>query len=128
MRNNRFGSIYLIWSETGHYKIGRSANPRQRFSSLRSSSPLPLRLIHFFETSDCISVERDLHERFKSSRIAGGEWFTLTDAQVEWFKGIHSWLSSFGPIFIDPDDFDLIEQSDIIEFYHDMTEPLWGAL
>lgn len=63
------------------YKIGRSANPKVRFRSLSTVSPVELEVVCLAETHDMVGVETQLHERF-ADRRQQGEWFALTDDDV----------------------------------------------
>ena len=73
------GFVYLMKDTTnGFYKIGFSKNPRYRENTLQAEKPT-IELIDKWEgtTSD----EKDLHNRFKRTRIRG-EWFYLSPADI----------------------------------------------
>ncbi|MCU1424811.1 MAG: ATPase [Microbacteriaceae bacterium] len=57
-------------------KIGTSANPRQRFASLRYDELLA------FERGDR-TLEQRRHAQFAAHRLARSEWFAVHDALVE---------------------------------------------
>lgn len=57
-------------------KIGQTTKLKARMSSLRNSSPVPVKL--FAVVFGSPSIEYALHERFSESRMHG-EWFKLTD-------------------------------------------------
>lgn len=77
------GFIYLVSAKgANRYKIGLTTNIERRFKRLEQQAPFPLVLIHFFATSDCLTSESALHQRFASSRVHG-EWFELTDEDVK---------------------------------------------
>ena len=57
-------------------KIGTSANPRQRFASLRYDSLLA------FEPGDRL-LEQRRHAQFASHRLARSEWFAVHDALLD---------------------------------------------
>lgn len=58
-------------------KIGKAANPAQRFYALKGSSPVPLEFIGVIPGDE--SVERALHARWASVRRSKrDEWFTAT--------------------------------------------------
>jgi hypothetical protein len=84
-RKLRPGQIYLIRSDNGFYKIGRSANAVARFKNLTVQLPYKLELLLVIETDDTVRLEKELHERFHHCR-SRGEWFALSDEDVEWIK------------------------------------------
>ena len=77
--------IYLMKSHLHDMiKIGYSVNPSTRIRTLAAKEPA-LEIIHEFEgrTQD----ERRLHEKYNNKRVKGeGEWFRLSDADVEDIK------------------------------------------
>ena len=78
--------VYLIESENGDYKIGRTRkDPKERVKQLQTSSSEKLNLIFQFETSNELLMERMLHMHFHNTRKMG-EWFVLTDEQVLGFS------------------------------------------
>lgn len=78
MHNAKY--IYFVLSEdSGLVKIGKTKSIKQRFSSLQTMSPVPLRLIGCFRAHD--ALERILHERFERYRCHG-EWFKLNDEMI----------------------------------------------
>ncbi len=79
------GFVYLMQSVEG-YKIGMSATPKARLSSMKSHAP-SIKLIHTFEADQPLVAEGYLHRRFSDSRISG-EWFDLAPEDVERIKGI----------------------------------------
>lgn len=82
------GYVYLIKSNTGHYKIGKSVNPQKRMKEFVSSNvilPIEFTLEHQIETDDYHRLESTLHNSFSEKRFRG-EWFELTDEEVMWFK------------------------------------------
>lgn len=58
-------------------KIGVTTNILRRFSSILSSSPLPLE-VEFFQPGATRSFERKLHDDFCTQR-SHGEWFCLDE-------------------------------------------------
>jgi len=74
------GYVYLmVDSQTGFHKIGYSKNPKVRESTLFSEKP-SIELLGAWEGS--FSDERELHEKFATTRIRG-EWFDLNEIDVE---------------------------------------------
>lgn len=77
--NRRPKSLYIMkCKNTGHYKIGISANPKARESTLQSEKP-SIRMVGQWD--QLAGMERELHQKYAEQRIRG-EWFDLTPAQV----------------------------------------------
>lgn len=74
--------VYLVGASNGLTRIGWTTNIKQRLSTLGTSSPFKLHLLHVIETEQAPSLERRLHEQFKASRN-NGEWFSLTPGEIE---------------------------------------------
>ncbi len=66
----------------GFYKIGKSANPRHRESTLQAEVP-SITIVHIID----INIEKELHNKFKSKRMRG-EWFKLLPEDVEYIKSL----------------------------------------
>lgn len=70
------------------YKIGISNNVSARLETVQTMSPIPIRLYDIFkELKDAMRVEKLIHKHFNEYRTHG-EWFQLTDTQVESLKDI----------------------------------------
>lgn len=79
------GYVYIIGNETGEYvKIGWSTTIRQRFTTLQSYIPTPLKVYALIPAVP--ALERGLHDRFAEHR-ATGEWFRLEGDLAEWIAG-----------------------------------------
>lgn len=81
------GFVYLLWAETGHYKIGRTKYVGNRFRTLSCELPIDIRYLHSFQVEDMAVAERWLHQRFKKKHVRG-EWFALNKSDVKWFMGL----------------------------------------
>lgn len=81
------GFIYLIESENGYFKLGRSVDVERRLSQHEMDYPLQLRVIHSFASNDVRRDEKRLLRNF-SDRQLRGEWFSLELQDVLWFKTI----------------------------------------
>lgn len=67
--------VYLIYSESGLYKIGVSNDVEKRLATLRTSSGHALSCLGYYKTEDkATKVERALHKLFEEFRTLG-EWF-----------------------------------------------------
>ena len=83
------GYVYLIESENGLFKIGRSKDVWKRFSAITLAVPVPITLRHVVPTINYIRAEEWLHEQFASKRHHG-EWFQLDQDDLEWFKDLEN--------------------------------------
>lgn len=87
--------VYLIKDdESGFYKIGYAKCARKRLKALLKQEPLLPKPFQFWLVNKWYvpqSFETRLHERFADRRIRG-EWFELTDADVEW---LHDYMDQF---------------------------------
>lgn len=70
--------VYLIHASNGYTKVGISQDIQKRLGSLRSSSPLPLELIHTIQPVNYggLQMERYLHYYLYQYR-KHGEWFDI---------------------------------------------------
>ena len=76
-------SIYLMHHGLSKvWKIGRSVNPRQREKTLQHQDP---RISLEWTIKAPGKFEQFLHKKFKKKRLRG-EWFELTQEDVEWIK------------------------------------------
>ncbi len=81
------GYVYLIKSERGMYKIGRSKGPKGRIKTLEVKLPFEIEPICLIPTQNANRLEKQLHYRFESKRI-DGEWFALTEEDVQYIKSL----------------------------------------
>ena len=78
--------VYVMQdTANGYYKIGVSDNPSYRERTLQSEKPT-IELLFFFDGT--IDLERVLHAQYADRRIRG-EWFALTDLDVNNIKELH---------------------------------------
>jgi len=85
----RIGYVYLIKDcERNLYKIGMTTDIRKRLNALQSSTGnSSLMLIHKIRSKRCSELEKILHQMF-AGKCVFGEWFQLTDEDVDWIKSI----------------------------------------
>jgi hypothetical protein len=81
------GFVYLIQSEHGECKIGKTHDLSARLHNFHIKLPFRTELIHSIKTDDNISLERELHTRFNAKRI-NGEWFSLTQEDIDYIKNL----------------------------------------
>lgn len=88
---SQHGYVYLIQGprEAGKdlFKIGRTINPKTRFSNLQTGSPVLLKLVKITKTKNPKELERYLHDHCAEMRIRG-EWFALEKKDVRSIKKI----------------------------------------
>ena len=85
--SKRHGYVYLVDSQVGYFKIGRSSEPVERFRKFDVMLPYDMMVIALIETPDMNKLEKELHKRFAEWRIRG-EWFALNPQQVLFIKRI----------------------------------------
>jgi hypothetical protein len=70
-------AVYVMRSENGLVKIGRSRNPEKRRKALQATSGFPVELIHHWPSEAPSTVERAAHLLLSEHRKAG-EWFDVS--------------------------------------------------
>ena len=88
MQEEYEGYVYFIQEHTGLIKIGWSISPSKRLASLQTANAYPLKLIGFIPSND-ITLEKKIHDKLHSFRV-NGEWFNITEKQVESLIKIYS--------------------------------------
>ena len=85
------GYVYLIGEigNEGRYKIGstRAKKVATRLKQLQTGNANELYIKESYETEYPFKIEKMLHNHFKSSNLMG-EWFELSESDVEAFKGV----------------------------------------
>lgn len=84
----RFPTVYVAKAVgLDVYKIGRSSGVFTRLSTLDRGTPFGIELIALIRTIDAEELERFLHRIVKGPRVHG-EWFQLTEEDLQTIKGI----------------------------------------
>lgn len=81
------GFLYLVKSDRGYYKIGKTKNPDDRQRTFGVQLPFEVEFVHVIESDAYHWAEEQLHARFSGQRIKG-EWFDLTEEDVAWIKSL----------------------------------------
>jgi hypothetical protein len=81
------GFVYLMLSETGLYKIGRSTDCQARLKAVKQQERCGVTFIGAHDVSDAHAAERAAHAMFAEKR-EHGEWFRLTPSDVDKFKAL----------------------------------------
>ena len=77
------GYVYLVQAVgTDRFKIGRAINVPNRLRALQTGSPLKIRYVYHAYVRNMNLCEMELHHKFSEQREIG-EWFTLTQKDVE---------------------------------------------
>lgn len=96
-RNHKTSFIYLMYDGT-YIKIGLSDKPDERLSNLQIGNA-NIKLLFYAEVHNAYSIERHLHDKYKSKHIIG-EWFNLSKVDIEHIK---KYLNSLSPSKKDSD-------------------------
>lgn len=78
----REGYVYILQSDSGYYKIGRTTNPENRIKMFSVKMPFRVAFTLLIQTEDQYKLEGALHRRFKDKR-QDGEWFALHSRDIE---------------------------------------------
>jgi predicted GIY-YIG superfamily endonuclease len=72
--------VYLIYSTSGHFKIGYSKNPEARLKQLQQTQGVYeyslIQTMPFVSSEEARKAEVDFHQQYEEKRIRG-EWFLL---------------------------------------------------
>lgn len=81
------GYVYVLGAQ-GFYKIGRAKNVDNRMKQLAIQLPWQVELIRTIPCEGYVGAEKYLHDRFSDAR-SNGEWFALSDSDLQWL----GWIS-----------------------------------
>lgn len=84
------GFIYILRADNNTYKIGRTKTIHSRIESIDGTLPYATELVHTIEALDYKEAERYFHQKF-ADRCIRGEWFQLTEEDIEDLKQITSY-------------------------------------
>ena len=87
---DKAGYVYLVKSDTGHWKIGHTAHLHDRRRAFGVKLPVEIEFTHLITCYNRYKLENELHFVFEDKRIKGSEWFDLDDVEVNWIKAIES--------------------------------------
>ena len=80
---NKEGYIYLIWTGTDYFKIGRTNNPEKRLKAHRTSNHLVEGFTALFHVEDMYLAETLLKRRFEKYMTDNREWYELPITELE---------------------------------------------
>lgn len=78
------GNVYILKAGP-YYKIGRTNNVDRRMGEICPKLPFEAEIVHVIEAHNMYEIEAELHRLFNEKR-ANGEWFELSQEDVEWLK------------------------------------------
>lgn len=84
------GFVYMLKSENGYHKIGRSIDVEYRRIQIERDIPLIINIEHYFATNHYIAAEAYMHRKYDSKRVKY-EWFRLSDRQMREFKSVQDY-------------------------------------
>lgn len=88
------GYVYLLHSESGHYKIGKSIDPRNRKTTIGTKMPHKVTLLYTAKMGRMDEAEETLHYALNTFRV-NGEWFDLPPEWLGWVTS-GTWLDASG--------------------------------
>ena len=71
------GFVYLIWTGTNYFKIGRTNNPEKRMKAHRTSNNLIEGYTAIFYVEDMYMAETLLKRKFEKYMADSREWYEL---------------------------------------------------
>jgi predicted GIY-YIG superfamily endonuclease len=71
------GFVYLIWTGTNYFKIGRTNNPEKRIKAHRTSNNLIEGYTAIFYVEDMYMAETVLKRKFEKYMADSREWYEL---------------------------------------------------
>lgn len=77
------GYVYLLKSENGFYKIGKTKDINKRLEQIQKEYPVKIKLIHFIKTDDYTALENKFHRAYDQYRTDTTEWFKLPEKAVD---------------------------------------------
>jgi predicted GIY-YIG superfamily endonuclease len=83
MQNDKgaFGYVYVVKSDSGHYKIGKTNNPNDRMSTFSVKLPMEVEYLVLIQSHSYHRLESALHKQYAHKRI-NGEWFALSPTDL----------------------------------------------
>ena len=83
------GYVYLMYYETGYYKLGFAKSPPSRKKQLRGAQQeldIKVEIIHIIETDDMRRLEKETAAIFNStSKVVGNEMWNLSQEDIDMF-------------------------------------------
>lgn len=83
------GYVYVLKSDAGEYKIGRTNNIESRIKAHQSQYPFRVSILSIIKTDDMNKLESELHNLYENKQIKG-EWFNLDENDVAYIKSLES--------------------------------------
>lgn len=77
MNKTKDGYIYVIWTGSNFFKIGRTINPQKRIKAHRTSNNLIEGYTAVFYVNDMYIAETTLKRKFEKYMADNREWYEL---------------------------------------------------
>jgi len=90
MKQESVGSVYLLRTENGLFKIGKAKDLTKRFQPFHVKFPMKWEMIHSFRSNYYSRAETKLLHRF-SDKQAVGEWFKLDPDDVTFIQSLQDY-------------------------------------
>lgn len=74
--NQHPGYVYILKSDSGHYKIGRTIDYENRIKTFNVKLPIEVEFLVLIRTGNMMHLESVLHDQYQHKRV-NGEWFSL---------------------------------------------------
>ncbi len=86
----RVGWVYVLYAkEVNRYKIGMTnRTPEIRIKEFSPKLPFDVEVFKTIETEDALNLESELHKMFSDLRLNNSEWFSLSNKDVEYIRGL----------------------------------------
>lgn len=81
----KWGYVYVLKSDSGHYKIGKTSDPAARLITFEVNLPIEVDYLVLIHSPNYHLLETVLHRRFKHKLIYG-EWFNLSTTDLMLLK------------------------------------------
>lgn len=79
------GYVYVLKSDSGHYKIGKTSDPKNRIETFGVKLPMEVKYLVLIHTNNYHRLEALLHQQYRHKRV-NGEWFDLTPTDLIYLK------------------------------------------
>ncbi len=77
------GYVYVLKSDSGHYKIGKTLSPNNRRITFTVKLPMEVEYIVWIHSPNYHLLETLLHTQYRHKRV-NGEWFDLSSTDLVW--------------------------------------------
>lgn len=79
------GYVYVLLSDKGFYKIGKTTDPANRKKTFDVRLPMHVDYLVVIKSNDMSGLEKHLHQQF-SHKHQAGEWYRLVQSDLTWLS------------------------------------------